>query len=116
MAKWASIGAPIDAAAFHASYDAVQAKLGIARIEPRSGRHNGPHLIEGWRAYAAASGRPRDTRAITDWFAKNFGPPNATPTTTPTATTPNTTTTQPTKPNPKSITPTTPSPKINPTT
>ncbi len=76
LAKWASIGAPIDAAAFHESYDAVQAKLGIARIEPRSGRHNGPHLIEGWRSYAAASGKPRDARAITDWFAKNFGPPN----------------------------------------
>ncbi len=76
LAKWASIGAPIDAAAFHASYDAVQAKLGIARIEPRSGRHNGPHLIEGWRSYAAASGKPRDARAITDWFAKNFGPPS----------------------------------------
>lgn len=76
LAKWASIGAPIDAAAFHASYDAVQAKLGIAPIEPRSGRHNGPHLIEGWRRFAAASGKPRDARAVTDWFAKNFGPPN----------------------------------------
>ncbi|MBL9068172.1 MAG: GMC family oxidoreductase [Sphingopyxis sp.] len=76
LAKWASIGAPIDAAVFHASYDAVQAKLGIARIEPRSGRHNGPHLIEGWKAYAAQSGNPRDARAVTDWFAKNFGPPN----------------------------------------
>lgn len=76
LAKWASIGAPIDAAAFHASYDAVQTKLGIARIEPRSGRHNGPHLIEGWRSFAAASGNPRDARAVTDWFAKNFGPPN----------------------------------------
>jgi choline dehydrogenase-like flavoprotein len=76
LAKWASIGAPIDAAAFNASYDAVQAKLGIARIEPRSGRHNGPHLIEGWRSFAAASGNPRDARAVTDWFTKNFGPPN----------------------------------------
>ncbi|MGQ3101267.1 MAG: GMC family oxidoreductase N-terminal domain-containing protein [Sphingopyxis solisilvae] len=76
LMKWAAIGAPIDAAAFHASYDAVQAKLGIAQIEPRSGRHNGPHLIEGWKAYAAASGKPRDARAVTDWFAKNFGPPN----------------------------------------
>ena len=76
LAKWASIGAPINIAAFHASYDAVQAKLGIAPIEPRSGRHNGPHLIEGWKAYAAASGTSRDRRAITDWFTKNFGPPN----------------------------------------
>ena len=76
LAKWASIGAPIDAAAFHASYDAVQARLGIAPIEPRSGRHNGPHLINGWQAFAAESSNPRDQRAVTDWFSKNFGPPN----------------------------------------
>ncbi|WP_447931436.1 GMC family oxidoreductase N-terminal domain-containing protein [Sphingopyxis fribergensis] len=76
LAKWASIGAPIDAAAFHDSYDAVKDMLGIARIEPRSGRHNGPHLINGWHAYADASDNPMDKRAITDWFDKNFGPPN----------------------------------------
>lgn len=76
LAKWAAIGAPIDAAAFHASYDSVRDKLGIAPIEPRSGRHNGPHLIEGWRTYAQGSTNPRDQRAIADWFAKNFGPPN----------------------------------------
>src|SRR3546814_15943109 len=76
LAKWASIGAPIDAAAFHASYDAVQARLGIAQNEPRSGRHNGPHLINGWTSYAATSSNPRDQRAVADWFAKNFGTPN----------------------------------------
>jgi len=76
LAKWASIGAPIDAAAFHDSYDAVKDMLGIARIEPRSGRHNGPHLINGWHAYADASDNAMDKRAITDWFDKNFGPPN----------------------------------------
>jgi choline dehydrogenase-like flavoprotein len=76
LAKWASIGAPIDAAAFHDSYDAVKDMLGIARIEPRSGRHNGPHLINGWHAYADTSDNPMDKRAITDWFDKNFGPPN----------------------------------------
>ncbi|PZQ22686.1 MAG: GMC family oxidoreductase [Sphingopyxis macrogoltabida] len=75
LAKWASIGAPVDAAAFHASYDAVQARLGIAPAEPRSGRHNGSHLLAGWQAYAATSPRPRDRRAVSDWFAKNFGPP-----------------------------------------
>lgn len=75
LAKWASIGAPIDASDFHASYDAVQARMGIAPIEPRSGRHNGPHLIEGWKAFAAGSSNPRDTRAVADWFSKNFGPP-----------------------------------------
>ncbi|MDZ3832925.1 MAG: GMC family oxidoreductase N-terminal domain-containing protein [Sphingopyxis sp.] len=76
LAKWASIGAPVDAADFHAAYDAVQQRLGIAPIEPRSGRHNGPHLINGWNAYAATSTDPRDQRAVADWFAKNFGPPN----------------------------------------
>lgn len=76
LAKWASIGAPIDASAFHDSYDAVKDMLGIARIEPRSGRHNGPHLINGWHAYADASNNPMDKRAVTDWFDKNFGPPN----------------------------------------
>ena len=76
LAKWASIGAPVDTAAFHACYDSVQARLGIAPIEARSGRHNGPHLIGGWQAYAAGSPNPRDTRAIADWFSKNFGPPN----------------------------------------
>lgn len=76
LAKWASIGAPVDAAAFHDSYDAVKDMLGIARIEPRSGRHNGPHLINGWHAYADASDNAMDKRAVTDWFDKNFGPPN----------------------------------------
>lgn len=75
LGKWANIGAPVDRAAFHASYDAVQAKLGIERIEPRSGRHNGPHLMNGWHAYAAGSADPRDARAVADWFDKNFGPP-----------------------------------------
>ncbi|WP_033073613.1 FAD-dependent oxidoreductase [Sphingopyxis sp. MWB1] len=75
LAKWARIGAPVDPAAFHAAYDAVQARLGIAPVEPRSGRHNGPHLMKGWAAYAAASDEPRDRRAVTAWFSKNFGPP-----------------------------------------
>ena len=76
LARWAAMGAPIDAAAFHASYDAVKARLGIAEIEPRSGRHNGPHLMTGWAAYAAGSPDPKDQRAVSHWFAKNFGPPN----------------------------------------
>jgi choline dehydrogenase-like flavoprotein len=76
FARWASVGAPIDAAAFHRSYDAIQRRLGIAPIEPRSGRHNGPHLLNGWHAYAATSTDPKDQRAVADWFAKNFGPPH----------------------------------------
>lgn len=75
LAKWASIGAPIDPDAFHASYDAVRDRLGIGRAEPRSGRHNGTHLMDGWRKHAATSTDPREQRAVTDWFDKNFGPP-----------------------------------------
>lgn len=75
LAKWRSIGAPIDEIDFHKSYDAVRDKLKIGKAEPRSGRHNGTHLINGWRAYAATSTDPRDRRAPADWFAKNFGPP-----------------------------------------
>lgn len=75
LAKWASIGAPVNRDAFHASYDAVAEMLGIARCEPRSGRHNGPHLLNGWAAYADASSDPMDKRAVADWFDKNFGPP-----------------------------------------
>src|SRR3546814_5083364 len=55
-----------DDAAFHQSYDAIQGRLGIAPIEPRSGRHNGPHLLNGWHAYAATSPDPRDQRAVAD--------------------------------------------------
>ena len=74
--KWVSVGAPVDKTAFHNSYDAIRDRLGIGKAEPRSGRHNGPHLLNGWRAYAATSPDPRDGRAIADWFAKNFGPPD----------------------------------------
>lgn len=76
LAKWASIGAPVDKAAFHATYDAIGTRLGIGKAEPRSGRHNGPHLTNGWHAYAATSTDPGEKRAVADWFVKNFGPPN----------------------------------------
>ncbi len=76
LARWASIGAPIDADAFHASYDAIRDRLHIGTIEARAGRHNGPHLINGWHAYAAGSSDPKEQRAVADWFAKNFGPPH----------------------------------------
>jgi choline dehydrogenase-like flavoprotein len=32
--------------------------------------------LNGWAAHAAASTDPREQRAVADWFAKNFGPPN----------------------------------------
>src|SRR3546814_10538029 len=66
LAKWASIGAPIDAAAFHASYDAVQARLGIAPTEPRSRRHDGPQLLNRWTRSAETVGNPRRQRPAAD--------------------------------------------------
>ena len=72
--KWASIGAPVDKAAFNRSYDAVEAHLQVERIDPRSGRNNGTHLLNGWRSYAATSGDPTDHAAPATWFTKNYGP------------------------------------------
>ncbi len=74
--KWRSIGAPIDRARFAECYDAVQSALGIGEIEHRSGRNNGPHLIEGWNAFAATASEPWVRHAKPGWFAKNYGPPN----------------------------------------
>ncbi len=74
IGKWAAIGAPVDRAAFNAAYDAVEAHLGVERIDPKSGRNNGTHLLDGWRAYADASGAPRDLRSPATWFSKNYGP------------------------------------------
>lgn len=71
---WRSIGAPIDETAFEASYAAVEARLDIREIEHRSGRTNGPHLLNGWAARRAATGDPQDAAAIATWFHKNFGP------------------------------------------
>ncbi len=72
--KWASIGAPLDRTAFDAAYLAVENYLGIAEIDPIIGRNNGRHILEGWAAYAAASGDPADLAAPATWFKKNWGP------------------------------------------
>jgi choline dehydrogenase-like flavoprotein len=76
LAHWHSIGAPVDGAALEHAYDAVQARLGIATIEERSGIRNGNHLIDGWNAYAASSSDPMIRASVPSWFEKNFGPPN----------------------------------------
>lgn len=75
FAKWRQIGATLDEARFQQSYDAVQARLGIAVIEERSSRTNGPHLLRGWDAYAAGSADPWVQQAKSGWFMKNYGPP-----------------------------------------
>ncbi len=72
--KWAAIGAPLDRARFDASYAAVEAYLGIAPIEPKIGRNNGAHLLDGWAKVKAASGDPMDAAAPAAWFRKNWGP------------------------------------------
>lgn len=75
LARWADLGAPVDAARFAAAYDAVEARLQVDAIEHRAGRHNGPHLQRGWQAHAAGSADPLDRQAVDPWFRKNFGPP-----------------------------------------
>ena len=72
--RWASLGAPVDEARFLGAYEAIEQRLGVAPIDPKSGRHNGPHLLRGWAVHAAATGDPRDAEAPALWFSKNYGP------------------------------------------
>lgn len=77
FAKWAQIGAPIDEARFMQAYDEVEALLGIREIEHRASRSNGPHLIDKWADFAAATGDPVLQAARPGWFRKNYGPPQS---------------------------------------
>ena len=74
FAEWASLGAPVDEARFTRAYELIADRLSILPIDPLSGRRNGPHLLNGWRAHAAASADPRDREAPATWFSKNYGP------------------------------------------
>ncbi len=74
LAKWRETGAGLDELRFAQAYQAVQDYLQIRRIEPRSSRSNGPHLLRGWAQFAAAHDEPWARRAPAGWFAKNFGP------------------------------------------
>ncbi len=71
---WRVNGVGIDEAAFTQAYDAVQAYMNIRTIEQRSSRSNGPHLLNGWAAFAAATPEPWAQRARAGWFEKNYGP------------------------------------------
>ncbi|VAV87333.1 Choline dehydrogenase [hydrothermal vent metagenome] len=71
---WAKMGAHITEDDLTKSYEAIERALEVAEIEPITGRNNGPHLIEGWKKYAALSDDPKDKTAITAWFQKNYGP------------------------------------------
>lgn len=74
FAKWAELGAPVDRDRFAAAYDAIEHRLSVGPIDARAGRHNGPHLQNGWAAYAADTGDARNLAAPTPWFRKNYGP------------------------------------------
>lgn len=74
FAKWAELGAPVDEARFAEAYQAVEARLGIEPAMPRSGRSNGPHLLDGWAGHSGATGDAEDRQAPAQWFRKNYGP------------------------------------------
>lgn len=74
---WSRLGAPISEASLVTSYQAIEQALNVAEIDPITGRNNGPHLINGWEKYAAKSTDPKDQKAITAWFKKNYGPATA---------------------------------------
>ncbi len=73
--RWDAIGAKLDWDELDRAFVAVEAKLGVAEIEHRSGRKNGPHLLDGFEAYKIASGDPDAIKAHAGWFRKNYGPP-----------------------------------------
>lgn len=74
FADWAALGAPVDEARFTQSYEAVEARLGIEEAEFKTGRNNGPHLLNGWAGHAGSTGDPKDADAPATWFKKNYGP------------------------------------------
>lgn len=72
---WHRLGAPIDVQRLENSYDFVEKRLSIRKIDPFTGVHNGPHLMDGWRKLAATSTDPHDRKTVADWFQKNYGEP-----------------------------------------
>ena len=74
---WSRLGAPVSEADLATSYEAVEQALEVSEIDRITGRHNGPHLIDGWNRYAAQSSDPMDHKAVTAWFRKNYGPKTA---------------------------------------
>ncbi|MBD2842728.1 GMC family oxidoreductase N-terminal domain-containing protein [Erythrobacter rubeus] len=73
LATWQSLGAGIAADELDASYDRVEARLGVHEIDRRLGLNNGTRLLSGWNAYRAGSSDPLDQRATSGWFRKNWG-------------------------------------------
>lgn len=74
FAQWARLGAPVDEARFIRAYEAVEQRLGVEPATAVSGRHNGPHLLQGWAAHASSTGNAHDRQSPATWFRKNYGP------------------------------------------
>lgn len=72
---WAGIGAALNRSALDSAFASVEMRLGIAEIEHRSGRRNGPHLLNGFAAWQANGAPPAAQNAVAGWFQKNYGPP-----------------------------------------
>ncbi len=70
---WRKMGAPLDERRLTASYDFIETRLNIHKVDPFTGRYNGPHLMDGWKKLAAASSKPQDKKTVADWFQKNYG-------------------------------------------
>lgn len=75
FAHWDSLGAALDWSALDQAFASVETRLGIAEIEHRSGRRNGPHLLNGFAAWQAGDAPPAADTAVARWFQKNYGPP-----------------------------------------
>jgi choline dehydrogenase-like flavoprotein len=71
---WNRLGAGLDRAKLRAAFDKVGDLLKISLVRDFQGRHNGPHLLEGWRKLYQQSGNAHDAAAPAKWFRKNFGP------------------------------------------
>jgi choline dehydrogenase-like flavoprotein len=79
FSRWNNMGATLDWAAVDAAFDSVEARLQIQEIDHKSGRRNGPHLLNGFAEWKANGAPPEAQQAVARWFRKNYGPPSTTP-------------------------------------
>jgi choline dehydrogenase-like flavoprotein len=76
FAQWDAIGATLDWGALDAAFTSVETRLQIREIDHKSGRRNGPHLLNGFASWQANGAPPEASTAIARWFQKNYGPPH----------------------------------------
>ena len=62
LSRWHALGATIDPAGLARSYDAVERRLGVARIPEHLDHGNGRLLLDGWRRSRTAAARTRSSR------------------------------------------------------